>query len=622
MVSVLIKILHFKETDSDEILVREELKKANFAFEYVSVKTSQEFEKQLVDFDPEAIICHYSLLEKNKRLVFSNEPGLFIPYILIANTFSKELADEMTQSGAADYVFKDRTQRLPLAILSAVNKSAVEKELHAKMFGNEKKFQALIENISDAIILLDAKANITYQSPSAKRISGFAATETIGESIFKFIHPDDLKIGKKYFEKVRLKPGQVFLNSYRILQKKGTYIWVESTTINLLNDANIDAIIINYRDIAERKLSEELLQKSEANLRTIFDNTNISYVLADKNFHILSFNSRALLTYKHEFKVNLTEGDNLLDYIPEERKLQSRQRFEKALSGEKVSYEMSFVQAAGNLNWYQVNMFAVRDGLNNLLGFIISSENSTDRKNIELERTKILSDILQHNKDLEQFAYIISHNLRSPVANILGLSALIDNTPNMDDATFNKCMQGLSLSVKKLDDVIVDLNHILQTRREINENKELVSFSSIINDIKTSINSIIEKENINIVTDFKVKKCFTLKSYLYSIFFNLIYNSIKYRNPNTATVIKIQSRLVNNKLVLLFEDNGLGIDLIAHGENIFGLYKKFHTHIEGKGMGLYMVKTQVEILGGKISLSSEVNKGSIFMIEFAENALI
>ena len=102
----------------------------------------------------------------------------------------------------------------------------------------------------------------------------------------------------------------------------------------------------------------------------------------------------------------------------------------------------------------------------------------------------------------------------------------------------------------------------------------------------------------------------------YSIFYNLISNSVKYRRPKIGTIIEIKSHLVNNQIELTFSDNGMGIDLSRNGDQVFGLYKRFHTHIEGKGMGLFMVKTQVENLGGAISINSKPNEGTIFKIVF------
>ena len=616
-----VKILHLESAISDSIKVKEFLNGSRFKYTYKWVTKIDELEKELSGLSHVVIIADYVLLSLDAKRVFSliNSGEFSNHLILTANKYSKELSVQMMNSSANDFLFKDRFESLPLIVENAVNRILLEKkarENNAKVLGGEKKFQTLLENISDAILLIDEKGTITYQSPSSEKLSGFSSSEILTASLFKFIHPSDLAIVTRYLKQTIEQPGVSLENSYRIQLKNGMFMWVEGTFTNSLNDPNINAVIINYRDVTQRKISEDLLQTSEANLRTIFDNTNVSYLLADDKFKLLSFNSAAVIAYAKEFKVKLKEGDRLLDYVSEEKKQETLKKLEKALSGEKVNYELSFTQEDGSESWYNVNIFTVTDDSKKLLGLVIASENITRRKNIEFERDKMLSDIVHHNKDLEQFAYIISHNLRSPVANILGLSSLIENSPEMDKTTFNECLKGLSLSVKKLDEVIVDLNYILQTRKEINEQKETVSFSELTDNIKTSINGQLQNQNITISTHFEVNEFFTIKSYIYSIFFNLISNSVKYRNPAKQLSVEIQSKKINNKLVLEFRDNGLGIDLAAHAHTIFGLYKKFHNHIEGKGIGLYMVKTQVEILGGKISIASEVNVGTTFTIEF------
>jgi signal transduction histidine kinase/CheY-like chemotaxis protein len=239
----------------------------------------------------------------------------------------------------------------------------------------------------------------------------------------------------------------------------------------------------------------------------------------------------------------------------------------------------------------------------------------TERKNAEVEKEKITNDLLQRNKDLEQFAYIVSHNLRSPVANILGTSEAI-RTMKLDESETEEMMYSLSASAMKLNGVILDLNQILQVKRNVSEKKEAVSFSHMVKNIIISIGDLVKKEQVEIKTDFsEVDKIESFKSYLYSVFYNLISNSIKYRQPDLTPLIEIKSFVLNNHIEIHFKDNGMGIDLSTKGDLVFGLYKRFHNHTEGKGMGLFMVKTQVETLGGKISIKSEVNKGTTFTIQ-------
>ena len=128
---------------------------------------------------------------------------------------------------------------------------------------------------------------------------------------------------------------------------------------------------------------------------------------------------------------------------------------------------------------------------------------------------------------------------------------------------------------------------------------------------------MINNDQVQIITDFsEAEELVSIRSYLYSIFLNLVSNSIKYKRPGIKPIIEITSAKIKNKIQLTFKDNGLGIDLKNKEDEIFGLYKRFHDHVDGKGLGLFMVKTQVESLGGKIMVASEVNKGSEFRIEF------
>ena len=150
------------------------------------------------------------------------------------------------------------------------------------------------------------------------------------------------------------------------------------------------------------------------------------------------------------------------------------------------------------------------------------------------------------------------------------------------------------------------------------EDKLLVSFENVVQNITDTIQLQIEQAEATINTNFsEVAEMYTIKNYLHSVFYNLISNSLKYRRRNIKPVIEISSRTESGKTILSFRDNCMGIDLDRYGDQVFGLYKRFHQNTEGKGLGLYMVKTQVESLGGKIDIASKVNEGTEITIEFA-----
>ena len=236
----------------------------------------------------------------------------------------------------------------------------------------------------------------------------------------------------------------------------------------------------------------------------------------------------------------------------------------------------------------------------------------------EKERTKIIADIVQRNNDLEQFSYIVSHNLRAPVANILGLVDVI-RTIGIDASEEKQITRYLEIAAKNLDNVIIDMNNVLELKHNLIEKRKRIKFEEILKQIELRFDNTLNDEKLTIISDFsEIEEMTTINSCLYSIFYNLISNSLKYRRSGVAPVIEITSHKVNNKIRLRFKDNGLGIDMKKNAAGLFGLYKRFHFHVEGKGLGLFMVKAQVEALGGKIKLLSEVNKGCEFRIEFDE----
>lgn len=160
-----------------------------------------------------------------------------------------------------------------------------------------------------------------------------------------------------------------------------------------------------------------------------------------------------------------------------------------------------------------------------------------------------------------------------------------------------------------------DLNMILQLRSSDADYQEPVNLQNLVDDIKMA-SDFQENERVQIHTDFSASgKLTAIKSYVYSIFLNLISNSIKYRQPDRPCIISITSHVKQDKIILVFKDNGIGIDLKKFGPEVFGLYKRFHLHIKGKGLGLFLVRTQVESLGGTISIDSKEGEGTEFRVE-------
>ena len=368
--------------------------------------------------------------------------------------------------------------------------------------------------------------------------------------------------------------------------------------------------------------NDEALKKSEANLRTIFDNTDAAYILFDTDLQILSFNLLAQKFSEEYNKKSLSIGRYINEYFSAERWLLILDILEKLNAGETISYELSVIDDSGITNWHQVQWLNVKNSDNKNWGYILTNKDITETKTATLERERITNDLTQHNRDLEQFTYIISHNLRAPVANILGLTNILkEHGQGMDAETQQEVIDRIFTSTKNIDTTIKDLNQILQTRKPVGTKKEKVDFEAMVDAAKTSLRNIIALEKVKITCDFtSVDSMFTTRSYLYSIFYNLTSNSIKYRKTDVPPLITITSQKIDDKIELRFKDNGKGIDLDKNADDIFGLYKRFDTSVEGKGMGLFMVKTQVAALGGSIHLESKLGEGTEFILKFNQPA--
>lgn len=238
-------------------------------------------------------------------------------------------------------------------------------------------------------------------------------------------------------------------------------------------------------------------------------------------------------------------------------------------------------------------------------------ESDLFERNEDLKETN--EELIKNNNELQQFSYAVSHNLRGPVASLLGLTGLLKN--EVLDEGNKEIIERIEASTKNLDGIISDLNTITNIRHIIFQVKQKVNLNQVIAEIKSTFNEEIDKFGVSIRCEFKdCPEVYSIKPMLHSILYNLISNSIKYQSIERKPVIEIKSQLVGDYFILTLQDNGLGIDLDRDKENLFKLFKRFHIHIEGKGLGLYLIKTQAEALGGKVEVESQVNEFTRFKI--------
>jgi signal transduction histidine kinase len=245
-------------------------------------------------------------------------------------------------------------------------------------------------------------------------------------------------------------------------------------------------------------------------------------------------------------------------------------------------------------------------------------------ENLELEVDKRTKELLAHNIQLEQFAYISAHNLRAPVARILGLGEVLKLCKSPEEEKI--ILEKLVTTTKELDTVVKDLNKILEIRKNNTSVITEIDLHKEIELVRANLLKEIDETGAQIIEDFSsIEAIFSVKPYIDSILMNLVSNAIKYRYPGRKPVIRVTAEQQGELVCLTVSDNGLGINLDKYEDKLFRLYNRFHSHVEGKGMGLYLVKTQVAALGGRIEVSSKVDHGMqfrIFLLAKMENLVL
>lgn len=243
-----------------------------------------------------------------------------------------------------------------------------------------------------------------------------------------------------------------------------------------------------------------------------------------------------------------------------------------------------------------------------------NAEMATRNETLEAEVERRTKELLDYNQQLEQFAFIASHNLRAPVATLLGLGQLLD-VKQLSEEDKQQVSANMVVSARELDRVVRDLSTILEMRKSSHELLSRMDLREEISLIRVSLERELTETGAAMETDFtEVETIQTVRPLMDSILMNLISNAIKYRHPDRAPKITIRTRRLDGEVCLTVSDNGLGLDLETYGDKLFTLYGRFHSHVDGKGLGLYLVKTHVQAMGGRIEVDSDPGTGTTFSV--------
>ncbi|MBI1185528.1 PAS domain S-box protein [bacterium] len=482
------------------------------------------------------------------------------------------------------------------------------------------ELQVHLSNSPLGVVEYDQALKITKWSKRCEEIFGWTEDEILkmNTTAFDIIYKDDIPKTEEIAS--GLTEGQVSGNiSYnRNITKSGVVvdcIWYNS----VLKDekGRVTSVMSLVQDITSQRLKEKALEKSESDMSLIFNTTNDIMFLLEKDsegYYRYTSVNQAFVNFAglHQSEVLNKKLGEALNWNNHRQILKHVNKTEQ--SGHYQAFEES-VEVKNMVVYLETNLHPILDETGECKQLLVVSRDITDRRKHEKELQKTYQLTKEQNERLLNFAYIVSHNLRTHTSNISGILNLFKIADSEQEK--ERLLSYLQLVSNTLDETMSHLNEVvsIQTNNDIlvlplNLREYIIKTIYLLREKTQQYGAtIINEVPEQVVVNFN-------PSYLESVLLNFIANALKYSNPEVKPLIKLQLTTHNDYHILRISDNGIGIDLLKHKGSLFGLYKRFHTHTEGKGLGLFITKSQIEAMGGKIEVESVVGQGTTFSVYF------
>ncbi|MEO0330297.1 MAG: PAS domain-containing protein, partial [Bacteroidota bacterium] len=527
------------------------------------------------------------------------------------NIHQQKLAEQanaklLTKSQKLNKRFRESQKELELTLFRT-------QELNELLLKSEKKFRSLTEKSFDAVMMYNTEGIITYASPSVVNVIGYSSEELVGTYARSYIFPEDLTLVQEVFRNAITQPQQRFSSLSRIICKNGEVIWIESIMTNLLMDENIQGLVSNFRDVTKQRKNEQAIKDYSERLAIATESANIGIwdwlipqdqiVWDERTLQMFGIAPKIKANYKELWKEIIHPAD-----------LQRmRSEIDLALKGEQgYDIEYRIIRQDNRQVRYIKSHAKVTFSDGEPVRMTGINLDITTLKNTEKQLRDNVEALEKSNAELDHFVYSTSHNLRSPLASVLGLISVLKGTDNVDEQ--EQYLQLIEDSIHKLDGTIQKIIDYSRNSR-MALTIEPIHFQKIIAEILDGLyflrNTIDIRVDLDIANDLAF---FSDSSRIRTIFNNLLANAIKYFNPYVEqpfVSISVQPHQEGVKIIV--KDNGVGIERRAQ-EKVFDMFFRATSRASGSGLGLYIVKETALMLGGNVFLASQKGEGTTFTL--------
>ncbi|RWY48030.1 PAS domain-containing sensor histidine kinase [Mucilaginibacter gilvus] len=406
--------------------------------------------------------------------------------------------------------------------------------------------------------------------------------------------------------------GPAPIAQIRLLTKNNGYQWFESSALKHDDDDGqfIYGVLnnINKYKLAEFTAAQaDFLSAETSRIARIggweIDVTSMALNMSREIYNIYELHG--------DVKLNVDEAISFFE--PAYRPVLTKAIEDAVKYCKPYDLEVLFKTAKNNTIWVRAKGIPIIDDFGKCVTVrgVFQDIDIIKRSGISMQSSINLLD--DQNKRLQNFAYIVSHNLRSHAGNLKFMVNLFEETKAENDK--EEIFSHIKTISESLSATMGHLDEIVKIQSEISKERKSVSFETIFNNVIATLRANIEASKAQINADFsEVPEISYIPAYLESIFQNLLTNAIKYKHPNREPVINCYTHIHEKHIYLVFEDNGMGIDMKRFGDQLFGMYRTFHQNKDAKGIGLFITRNQVEALGGNIIVDSTVDVGTKFTV--------
>ncbi|HZJ19116.1 MAG TPA: PAS domain S-box protein, partial [Pricia sp.] len=467
------------------------------------------------------------------------------------------------------------------------------------------------------IFNFDIVNNVLDWDESMYRIYGVDKNDFTGEyeAWRSGLHPDDIERCDTEVA-MAISGEKNFDSEFRIVWPNGEIRHIRGIIVTQ-RDADDNAITMTGTnwDITELKIAQLKLKNSEESFQAAFESSNIGMAMVGLDGKWMKVNQSLCISLGYS-ETDLMQM-NFQEITHPDDLHKDLELLNELIEGKREGYQIEkrYHHKNGHMVYVILAVTAVRKISGKLSHFISQIMDISPRINAEKKLNRLVDVTTEQNDSLLNFAHIVSHNLRSHSSNLSMLSGFLSTEKNESER--KNLLNMLRDASESLNETVLHLNEVVQVKVDALDKIKRVNLYRTIMSVKKNLGLLLENKNavchVDIDKNLKIRG---IPAYLDSIFLNLLTNSIKYSSPERTPVIKIVSAQIEDKTVLTFSDNGLGIDLKRHGDKLFGMYKTFHRNKDAKGIGLFITKNQIEAMNGSIEVESTVDVGTTFKLYF------